>query len=414
MKKNILKYIFLCSLTIIVTKASSYKLNNVILKNLDQAGFFDRAIYDIINVRQKVKNLLHGKHLWHGISMALQTTANHSLDLIFKRADLLYGATFVVLSPTYPSLFKFVSSECRTEIEHYVQSVVSESMIHRLENHKMEGHFTGHYAFHPMTNKKLPIYVADYALSSFEVRMHNPHLAVPAHHQKDFEFAQKQHLEICLVATGQPNAPAYHQPVFIKDTKQLAHAFIRDADEIIITNSDFLNGSSKDAFENAVHFLIEKQKGKLYTPAMLYEFHGKNYSLDNLKTIETTLLREELHLSAQQLASQNEIFRILMHYAQADFLEIVGPFLNSIQTVKPLMVELIEESCNFRQTKNCYLLKWCQLKSLETEQIVFRRDILTFHEFIKFNVDLVNFLGDLASSCPHALDNLKKLKKVHE
>lgn len=407
MKKNILNVIFVCSWLSNSIETSSHKLNNSILKNIDQAGFFDRAIFDIINIRQKIKNFLHGKHLWNGICLSLQTSCNQPLEILLKRADAIYGATFIVVPPTHPSLFKFVTSNHLAIVQHYVQAVQAETTLHRQEHGTHEGHFTGSYAIHPFTKVKLPIYVADYAIESFEIRQHYGRMAIPAHNSKDFEFAQKHHLEIKLVIIGHHNTPAHDQPQFTKDGKHLAQAYTKDDDETIVVHSESLNGNPKAAIEKVVTFITNNNIGKAYCQPVLYEFHEKKYSLESLKTIEEALLKEHLHLSPHQ----KETFAILMNYAQSDLLDIVEPFLNAIQTAKDLMIELIEESCTLRHTKNCYMLKWSQLKSSDSERTIFKRDIITFHELARFCSDLVNFLGDFASSCPHALENLKRLKR---
>jgi len=406
MKKRIL----LCIALSFTTAFHSHVLQNPMLKNIDHAGFFDRAIIDIISIRQKIKNYLHGKHLWHGIKLTLATTNNTPLETIMRRAETIYGATFIVLSPTNPNILKFVTPEHKDLIQKYIKSMQSLSLLQRQEQIKFDGHFTGSYAIHPFTNEKMPIYVADYAIELFDARNNYPHVGIPAHNSKDFEFAQKHHLDIKIVVAGQPQIPAHDQPHFTKDGKHLAQAYTKEDDEIIIVNSGNFDGNHKDAAEKVSKALQDLKIGSALNIPIMYDFLGKKYSLENLKVIEEAMLKENLQASSQQ----KEAFCILMNYAQADLLEIVEPFLVNIHAAKDLMIELIEESCKLRQINKSYMTTWSQLKSNESEKIIFKRDITTFQDLAKFCSDLVNFLGDFASSCPHALDALKRLKSSHE
>ena len=414
MKTKILFYIFICSTVIMQshtpTTSQSFVLKNSMLQTIDQAGFFDRAIFDIISARQKIKNFLYGKHLWNGVKLTFSVTNNTHLETIVRRADLVYGATFIVMSPTDENLLKFVTNENKESITKYVNDIKQLSLLQRQESVNYEGFFTGSYATNPFSKKQIPIYVSDYANDLFDTKNNYAHVAIPAHNSKDFEFANKYNLEIQLVATGLPKISYKEQPQFCKDGKTLACAYTKEDDEITIINSDLLNGNPKTAIDKVITFLKESKIGTKYSCPILYEFCGKKYSLENLKIIEETLIKEHLNMSSQQ----QESFKILMNYAQADFLDIVEPFLKSINAAKDLMIELIEQSCQLRNTSNCYMLKWSQIKSADSEKIIFKRDILTFQELAKFCSDLVNFLGDFASSCPHALDNLKQLKNVHE
>lgn len=408
MKKIIALTISLC-LTSPIQSSQSYKLTHSMLKTIDSAGFFDRAIIDIITIRQKIKNFLHGKHLWSGVKCTLATTSSVSLETVLRRTETIYGATFIVISPTDKNLFKFVTNNQKEAITKYVNSIQKLSLHQRQEHVSFEGYFTGSYAIHPLSKKKLPIYVSDYTSELFDTRNNYAHLAIPAHNTKDFEFAQKHHLDIQLVVNAIPGVPAHEHPQFSRDGKHLTHAYTKDdLDEIVIINSDDLNGTPKVAIEKTISFLQESKTGSTYSTPIMYEFCGKKYSLEHLKTIEEALYKEHLSLSSQQ----QEVFGVLMNYTQSDLLDIVEPCLQSINAAKDLMIELIEQSCQLRQTKNSYMLKWSQLKSSESERVIFKRDIVTFQELAKFCSDLVNFLGDFASSCPHALEHLKRLKNA--
>ena len=144
-----------------------------------------------------------------------------------------------------------------------------------------------------------------------------------------------------------------------------------------------------------------------YQEHVLYSLHGKSYSIKELQDIEATLCKENKELSH----GQKEAFAIAMIQAQSDFLGIVEHFLVHAKDAKELVIELIEESCQLRKNNDCYVLNWSNSKSSESERVMFKRDIITFHALKRFCSDLCDFLGDFASSCPHALENLKNIKK---
>lgn len=406
-KKNIL-----ATTTLLLTLALQSKdclLHNHLLKSIDSAGFFDRAIIDIINVRKKIKNFVQGKHNWHGIKVCFATINNQPIETIVRRTEAFCGATFIVLPPSYPNIMKYVTSEHKDTVTKYIKTVLQGSVHHRQEHANYEGCFTGSYAIHPLTQKQMPIYVADYAIELFETRSNFAHVGIPAHHSRDFEFAQKHHLEIKLVITGQPHVPARAMPMF-REGKYLATAYTKEDDDIIVVNSGLYNGDVPVAKKAIIAALQDLKVGSEYTCAIMYELYNKKYTLENLKTIEETMQRENPNAFAQH----QETFAVLMRYVQADLLDIFEQFLIHIQAAKDLMVELINEHCQARQTTKSYLLTWGKLSNTESERVTFRRDILNFQDLVRFCNDLVNFLGDFASSCPHALDYLKRLKNSHE
>lgn len=402
MKKQFLLSTLLC----LSTALHPHKLTNSTLKTMDNAGFFDKPVIDILQIRQKIKDLIHGKFMWQGVELNLDTTAKKQLHIIFKRIESIFGATYIVLDPLHPDLDTFVTPENKYGVKKFVEKITSLSYLQRQETKTNEGVFTGSYAHHPITKEKLPIYISDYTINSFDMRNNQSHMAVPAHNNIDFIFAQKYHLPIKVVITGQDNDLAEDLPKYNKQKTQLIEAYTREDSLCKIINSDFLNGSAKHAIDamkkySTDHGLVE------YKQAILYPFEGKTYSLEGVKVIESTLEEQQLQLTTYQ----QESAAILMNYAQADFLEIVEQFLLGVLKLKVILVDLIEESCKLRHNNNCYFLKWSQLdESFDTVRTTFKRDIVTVKQLFAFCSDLVDFLSDLVSSCPHALENLKKLK----
>ncbi|HOK42255.1 MAG TPA: leucine--tRNA ligase [Thermoclostridium caenicola] len=125
-------------------------------------------------------------------------------DLTFRvfttRADTLYGVTYVVLAPEHELVDKITTDDCRQAVEDYREAVKKVSEIDRMSTvREKTGVFTGAYAIHPLTGEKVPIWIADYVLAGYGTGCV---MAVPAHDERDYEFATKYNLEIRRVIKG--------------------------------------------------------------------------------------------------------------------------------------------------------------------------------------------------------------------
>lgn len=109
------------------------------------------------------------------------------------RADTLFGVTYVTLAPEHPLVSSITTPEQKEEVDAYVTATSSRSDLDRTSNKEKTGVFTGGYAIHPLTNEKVPIWIGDYVLGSYGT---GAVMAVPAHDDRDFEFAQKFGLEV--------------------------------------------------------------------------------------------------------------------------------------------------------------------------------------------------------------------------
>ena len=113
------------------------------------------------------------------------------------RIDTVYGVTFIVLAPEHPLVSKLTTDEQRDEVETYVEQARRQTEIERLSTEKEKtGVFTGAYAVNSLNGERVPILVADYVLLSYGTGMV---MGVPAHDQRDFEFAKKYDLPIRVV-----------------------------------------------------------------------------------------------------------------------------------------------------------------------------------------------------------------------
>ena len=169
--------------------------------------------------------------------------ADHDLEftVFTTRADTLFGSTYCVLAPEHPFVEKIVVKEKQEEVSAYLEVISHKSDLERTElNKDKTGVFTGAYAINPANNKKVPIFIADYVLAAYGT---GAIMAVPAHDERDFEFAKKYDLEIIPVLESTGDLP------FLGDGKHI--------------NSEFLDGMGKDeAIEIMNAWLVDRGIGE--------------------------------------------------------------------------------------------------------------------------------------------------------
>lgn len=166
---------------------------------------------------------------------------NHQFDVFTTRPDTLFGATYCVLAPEHPLVKEITTPEYQEEVAKYLEAARSKSELERTDLNKEKiGVFTGSYAINPVNNKKIPIWIADYVLISYGT---GAIMAVPAHDDRDYEFAKKYNLEIIPVLEGDISESAF------------------TGDGVHI-NSDFLNGLNKEeAISKMIAYLEENKIG---------------------------------------------------------------------------------------------------------------------------------------------------------
>ncbi|MBI3251776.1 MAG: leucine--tRNA ligase, partial [Candidatus Omnitrophica bacterium] len=168
------------------------------------------------------------------------------------RPDTLFGATYLVLSPEHVLVSKITSAQQKNAVEEYQKKSSAKSELERTDLSKEKtGVFTGAYAVNPVNGKKIPVWIADYVLASYGT---GAIMAVPAHDQRDYEFAKKFHLEIVeVIAGGDP-------PKSGADKYSSEEAFTGDGKNV---NSGFLDGlSTAEAKKKMIAWLEEKNLGK--------------------------------------------------------------------------------------------------------------------------------------------------------
>jgi len=125
---------------------------------------------------------------------------SETLEIFTTRADTLYGATYMVLAPEHPFVAKITTPDRRAEVEAYIEAAARKSDLERTELSKDKtGVFTGAYAINPMNGARIPIWISDYVLISYGT---GAIMAVPAHDERDWDFAKKFGLPIIQVVAS--------------------------------------------------------------------------------------------------------------------------------------------------------------------------------------------------------------------
>ncbi|GAA3257409.1 Leucyl-tRNA synthetase [Lactococcus lactis subsp. lactis] len=185
---------------------------------------------------------------WIGKSLGADVTfevagTDKSFEVFTTRPDTLFGATYAVLAPEHDLVDAITTAEQKEAVAEYRRKASLKSDLARTDLSKEKtGAFTGAYAINPINGRKMPIWVADYVLASYG---HGAVMAVPAHDERDWEFAKVYGLEILPVVEG----GNVEEAVYTEDGPHI--------------NSEFLNGLDKaQAIEKAIEFLEEKKIGK--------------------------------------------------------------------------------------------------------------------------------------------------------
>ena len=184
---------------------------------------------------------------WIGKSVGAEVTfkvanSDKQFTVFTTRPDTLFGATYCVLSPEHELVDVLTTPEFKQAVEEYKAMAAAKSDLERTElNKEKTGVFIGAYAINPVNNKEIPIWISDYVLSTYGT---GAIMAVPAHDERDYEFATKFGIDIIPVLEG-------------GDISK--EAFTGDGIHI---NSEFLNGLGKqEAIDKMVAWLEENKIG---------------------------------------------------------------------------------------------------------------------------------------------------------
>ena len=197
------------------------------------------------NIKEMQRNWI-GKSVGALIDFKVNDS-DEKFTVFTTRCDTIFGATYCVLAPELEIVDKITTAEQKEAVEQYKAYAKSKSDLDRTElNKDKTGVFTGSYAVNPANGKLIPIWIADYVLSSYGT---GAIMAVPAHDERDYEFAKKFNLPIVQVLESDDPSFDIEKEAWCKDG--------------IHINSEFINGlNKKDAIEKMLEFLREKGIGE--------------------------------------------------------------------------------------------------------------------------------------------------------
>ncbi|NMA82933.1 MAG: leucine--tRNA ligase [Epulopiscium sp.] len=224
-------------------------------KNLRQwmlkiTEYAERLLQDLdtLDWSEKVKKMQSdwiGKSYGAEIDFQVQDVPEQ-IKVFTTRPDTLYGATFMVLAPEHELVSTLTTEEQKEKVDEYVRMASMKSSVDRMADKEKTGIFTGRYAMNPFTKQPIPIWISDYVLADYGT---GAIMCVPAHDERDFEFAKQFGLAI---------TPVIQDPENIQE--ELTEAYIGEG---VMVNSGQFNGMpSEEAKEAIANYLEEQEIGK--------------------------------------------------------------------------------------------------------------------------------------------------------
>ncbi len=174
-------------------------------------------------------------------------TDGKKLTVYTTRPDTLYGATFMVLAPEHPLAAKLATSQTKEAVDKYILDASMKSNVDRMQDKVKTGVFTGSYAINPLSKAKVPVWISDYVLADYGT---GAIMCVPAHDDRDYEFAKKFELPII--------------PVISPDGKDvdISEKAYTDAQGVLINSGDWNGSRSEDMKKNAPAMIEKMGLGK--------------------------------------------------------------------------------------------------------------------------------------------------------
>lgn len=232
---------------------------DVTKKNLNQwmlkiTAYADRLLNDLdkLDWPEKVKKMQTdwiGKSYGAEVNFKVENT-DKEITVYTTRPDTLHGATFMVLAPEHAMAKELANDETRTAVEDYIYQSSLKSSVDRLQDKEKTGVFTGSYAINPINGAKVPIWLSDYVLADYGT---GAIMCVPAHDDRDFEFATKFNIPIIQVIAKDG-----------KEIENMTEAYT-DAKGTMINSGEWNGMESSVLKKEAPHIIEEMGIGKATT-----------------------------------------------------------------------------------------------------------------------------------------------------
>ena len=195
---------------------------------------------------EKIKHMQRnwiGKSLGTDVDFKLQKN-NKIISTFTTRVDTIFGVTFIVLAPEHDLINEVTTEEYKEKVKNYIKNSAKSSEIERTSTEREKtGQFTGGYAINPMNNKKIPIFIGDYVLGTYGT---GAVMGVPAHDQRDYEFAKKYELPVDVVIS--------------KDGKITNNLKKANESYGILINSQNFDGLDSEKAKKSITDFMEKNK----------------------------------------------------------------------------------------------------------------------------------------------------------
>lgn len=218
-------------------------------------AYADELLEDVDNLDwpEKIKTMQRN---WIGKSKGAEiefevvegNAKGEKIKVFTTRPDTLFGATFLTVAPEHLLLDKLVNDLTKDKVEEYKKESLKKTEIERQENKQKTGIFTGSYVVNPANGKRIPVWVSDYVLGGYG---EGAVMAVPAHDERDYEFAKKFDLDIVKVV---------EKPEGVADDDICYHG-----EGVIVNSGDFDGQNSADVREQVLSWLEEKEIGRSKT-----------------------------------------------------------------------------------------------------------------------------------------------------
>ena len=173
-------------------------------------------------------------------------------EVFTTRLDTVFGMSFVVLAPEHPLVDQITTTEQKTKVQEYKEQTKHKTQLERTELQKEKtGVFTGAYAINPFNNKQIPVYIGDYVLAGYGT---GAVMGVPAHDERDFDFAKKYNLEINEVVIPNPDFSFDFSTMDTLDPQATQKG-------VLVNSGEFSRLTSDEAIAKMQNWLAEKSFG---------------------------------------------------------------------------------------------------------------------------------------------------------